>query len=526
MKFPVTASVLIAGAGPSGLMMAAQLLRYGIQPVIIDSKTAPSQHSKALAIQARSMEIFSQMGIAESFMSEGNTAKNFVLQEGEDEIARIDLSTIGAGKTPFPFVLILEQNKTERILLDYLTKNACPVFWNCSLTTIDQHAEETIVTVNCNGKNQTISCDWMIAADGAHSTVRKKLTIPFTGGTYEQKFFLADLVIQQRLNSNAIRLFLKEEGFTGLFPLQNNTVRFIGVLPKTLRERENLRFEDIKPYLTYSLDFPLEEDKCSWFATYQLHHRMAAQFKMQRCFLIGDAAHIHSPAGGQGMNTGLQDAYNLAWKIAGVINKEFDPAILNTYAEERIPVARKLLKTTDRLFSLAVAQSWFMKIARRFILPLLVKRIWKGERITERIFSLISQTGISYRDSKLSVHHSLATGYQAGDRLPYIKFYDEKLKEETDLHAWCNKTGFTLIVIGKLSERDILALAKWIKQSYVFTLNFYYLPYSKRNQSVFDSFEIRKNGKKAIIVRPDLHIGYMNDIVDIELIDGYFKEIL
>jgi 2-polyprenyl-6-methoxyphenol hydroxylase-like FAD-dependent oxidoreductase len=506
-------------------MMAAQLLRQGLHPVIIDSKTSPTNQSRALAIQARSLEIFRQLGIVDSLLKEGNIAKGLILHRGTEETSKLDLSTLSGEKSSFPYVLILEQNKTERILLDYLTTNACPVFWNTELLEIQQTDEQVTLKINRNNEEKIITSDWLVGADGAGSKVRKALNIHFTGGTYEHKFYLADLAIGQELGNDFIRIFVKDEGFAGIFPMQNGIYRFIGVLPETLKNRQNLLFEDIKPYLTFTLDFALQEEQCNWFATYQLHHRMAERFRSQRCFLIGDAAHIHSPVGGQGMNTGLQDAYNLAWKLAGVIKKELPVKILDTYVKERTPVAKKLLQTTDRLFTIAVAQGFLIRKLRSWIIPIFIKRVWKHQRTTSQIFSLVSQTGINYRESSLAVHHSHAKKVKAGDRLPYIKFYNEKRKTETDLHCWCNKSGFTLIILGKFTTRDLLALAKWIRVSYPFNLNFYYLPPSERNQHVFDSFEIKKNGKKALIVRPDMHIGYMNDIVDIELLDGYLKQI-
>jgi hypothetical protein len=333
------------------------------------------------------------------------------------------------------------------------------------------------------------------------------------------------LAIPHDFTTETIRISNKKEGFTAIFPIKNNIYRFIGTLPATLNEREDLVFKDVKPYLTYSLNYPLSEENCNWFTTYRLHHRIAERFRDQRCFLIGDAAHIHSPVGGQGMNTGLQDAYNLSWKLSGVIKKEFTSKILDSYSKERLPVASKLLITTDRLFSAIVTQNWFLKKLGRLLLPLISRTIWKTPLVTGNIFSLLSQTGISYRNSSLSVHHSHSRKIQAGDRVPYITIYDEKLEVETDLHEWCSKTGFTLLILGELSPRNLLAVAKWIKLNYPFNLNLYYLPPSKRNQNIFDHFELKENQKKAIIIRPDMYIGYINDIVDIELIDGYLKEV-
>jgi 2-polyprenyl-6-methoxyphenol hydroxylase-like FAD-dependent oxidoreductase len=517
-------SVIIVGAGPSGLMMAAQLLRYGIQPVIIDAKTSLSSESKALAVQARTLEIFRQMGLDLLALNDGTIAKGMILYQDTEKIATVNLDELGADKSPYPFVLIIEQSKTERILLDTLTSQTCPIYWNTQL--IDLHQTDQCVTVRINrsGQEEIVSCDWLIGADGASSRVRKTLGISFTGGTYQHRFFLADLKISSTLKLEHINVFLKEVGFTAVFPMKDSNYRFIGILPESLKSKADLTFNDLRPYLTYNLDFAITDECCKWFSTYQLHHRMAGRFKSQRCFLIGDAGHIHSPVGGQGMNTGLQDAYNLAWKLAGVIKGKYTERILNTYAEERMPVAKALLQSTDRLFSLAVGRNWFVRKLRHWLLPTVLRYGRSIEDLTKQVFGRISQTSINYRGRMLSLHHSQAKIIKAGDRLPYIRFYDEKLKEETDLHLWCKNAGFTLIVLGSLNKMDVLALAKWIKLTYPFDLHFFYLPYSERNSHLFDCFEMGEHSRKALIVRPDMYIGYINDIVDIELLGGYLQE--
>lgn len=523
-SLPLHSSVLISGAGPSGLMMAAQLLRYGLQPVIIDSKTELTRESRALAVQARSMEIFRQLGIDHAALSEGNVVKGLSFYQDAEAVMRLDLASSGSGISPFPYVLILEQSKTEKLLLDYLTSKACPVYWNTELLDVNLSDKQAVIRVKRDDTETTVSCDWLIAADGASGRIRKKLGISFSGGTYLSRFYLADLNIRQGPGPEDVRILLKDEGFVAIFPISSDNYRFIGMLPGTLKNRESISFEDIKPYITYTLGFPLQEERCRWFSTYQLHHRMASRFRNRSCFLIGDAAHIHSPIGGQGMNTGLQDAYNLAWKLSGVIKREYSERILDTYASERMPVAQTLIRTTDRLFTIAVSQNWLLKKLRNWFVIRALRSLWKKKDFPLKIFSRVSQTRIRYRSSSLSVHHSRSTGVKAGDRLPFIPLYDERLKEETDLHSWCSKPGFTLLVIGALSQRNLYLLAKWIKSTYPSQLNFYYLPPSPRNQLVFDRFEVKEEGKKALIIRPDMYIGYMNDIVDIDLIDLYFKE--
>jgi hypothetical protein len=173
---------------------------------------------------------------------------------------------------------------------------------------------------------------------------------------------------------------------------------------------------------------------------------------------------------------------------------------------------------------MGVSQSKVVKGIRNWLLPKLIPAIWSAEKIRKRIFTSISQTDISYRGNVLSVDHSSSKKVKAGDRLPYLTLFDEKQGKETDLHSWCRKTGFTLLVIGKLNDRDLFLLAKWITDTYPRGLNFYYLPPSEKNKHLFEFFEINEKSKKALIVRPDLHIGYLNDAVVIEMLDTYLKE--
>ncbi len=519
--------VLIVGAGPSGLMMAAQLLRYGVQPIIIDSKQGPTDESKALGVQARSLEIYRQMGIVGKIIEDGKKAQGLAFSVDGVEIADLPMTDIGEGQTPFPFIELYQQSKNERLLLDYLTQNCCPVYWETTLTSLKQTEDYAEVQLQYGEQTIPLTCNWLIGADGAHSAVRKQLNIPFYGETYRHVFYLADIELNnRRINDHMVNLFMAKSGVAGFFPLpEPNRFRAIGNLPDELDSKADLQLEDVLPYINNITKTQLHVVKNHWFTVYRLHHRMAQQFREQRCFLIGDAAHIHSPVGAQGMNTGLQDAYNLAWKLAGVINNRLRPGILDSYAAERMPVAKSLLNTTDRLFTLVMANNWFARNFKRWVLPHLLKWTWGNKSIRDGFFRRISQTGINYRNSVISLHLSQQTRVKAGDRLPYLKVFDEKKQEETDLHEWCSKPGFTLIVLGTLRETDLFALAKWITQNYSGMLNFFYLPVSGKNWPIFEAFDMKKNHLKSLIIRPDMHIGFINDKVDMLLMDNYLRNV-
>jgi len=525
---PQHTNVLIIGAGPSGLMMAAQLLRYGVQPIIIDSKEGPTNHSKALAVQARSLEIYRQMGIVDKVVHNGKPARGITFNQDGKKGPSLALTDIGKGQTQFPYLLMYQQSKNERLLLDYLTQNCCPVYWNTTLSSLSQKVNGVDIQLQNVEGNHTLTCDWAIGADGAHSLVRKELQLPFKGNTYPHLFYLLDAEMDNiDLKADYMNMFLSKNNFAGFFPMpEENSFRVIGNLPEEFTDKEDVNVDDILPYINQLTKSNTSITQNNWFTTYKLHHRMADKFRVQRCFLIGDAAHIHSPVGGQGMNTGLQDAYNLAWKLAAVINNQIKPDILDTYAAERMPVAKDLLKTTDRVFNIIMSKNFFIGLFKKWALFKLLNKLWKGDKIRLLFFRKVSQIDICYPNSDISLHLSKDIKIKAGDRLPYLKVFDEKKHEDTDIHEWCNKPGFTLIILGKFDELYLFTIAKWITQKYPGVLNFFYLPPSGKNVSVFDGLQANPHGQKAFIIRPDMYIGYINDVVDINMMDNYLQNVV
>ncbi|MEO6151142.1 MAG: FAD-dependent monooxygenase [Mucilaginibacter sp.] len=520
------AKVLIVGAGPSGLMMAAQLLRHGVQPVIIDSRKGPTDQSKALAVQARTLEIYRQLGIADRAVNEGKIASGLTFNQDGKKQASVIFEGVGNGQTPFPYILLYQQSKNERLLLNYLTQNTCPVYWDTNLLSLTQCSDSVTAQLKHNDTEYNLIADWVVGADGAHSAVRHSAGISFTGDTYPHKFYLADVELDNEIGDN-LQIYLSGKNLAAFFPMpEKNNFRIIGSIPRNLEGNAELELDEILPHLNKTTGYPVKVARNKWFTLYKLHHRMADNFREQRCFLIGDAAHIHSPVGGQGMNTGLQDAYNLGWKLAGAVTGKINTSIVSTYADERQPVARQLLNTTDRAFNFITSEGWLAQFFKKWVMAKVVTFVWGSEKLRKVFFKTVSQTGIDYRESRISLNLTPSAKIQAGDRLPYIKIYDEKQEVETDLHAWCAKPGFTLIMLGKLPEIDVFALAKWITQKYNGSLNLFYLPPSAKNSEVYDVFEIKEGQKKALIVRPDMHIGFITDVVAIEVMDNYLVNVV
>ncbi len=417
----VKTKVLIIGAGPTGLMAACLLERFGIDHVIIDKKDGPTVESRALLLHARSLEIYDQLGIANNALLQGEILEKFQMVIKNKKVREVPLGKIGEGVSPFPFVLVLEQSKNEALLLNDLLTKGGEVKWDTELISLAEHDGEVQAVVSGEGELYDIHAEYLLAADGASSMVRKFLELPFEGDTYQHKFYVADTKIETRWH-DVITLHLSPRTFVGIFPMQGtDRFRVIGILPPGHEEKPE-EFSELVPVIEQQLGAPLKVSETSWFSVYHLHHRCMEHFRYGRIFFAGDAGHIHSPAGGQGMNTGLQDAYNLCWKLAMVAGGYAGDHLLNTYEQERLPVARKLLHSTDRAFSLVTSPKWLPRFYRLYLLPFLFSFIFRFRKWRLKLFSSISQTGIRYVDSDLTVMRiTEPLAVKAGERFPYLK---------------------------------------------------------------------------------------------------------
>ena len=445
--------VLIVGAGPTGLMLANQLARRGVKPRIIDRHSGPAQQSRAMAVQARTMEIYSKMGIIDKALSLGERATGANMWANGRWTARIPVGDIGQSMSPFPFVLMLGQDDNELIMGEKLRDYGVAVEWNTELTAIEQHPDHVDVTLKLpDGSTSNIKATWVAGCDGSRSPVRELSGIKFPGAPYEQTFFVADTEATGSMKPGELNVYLWKDGFHLFFPMRGKDGwRVIGILPKDLRQRDELTFEDVVPAIQQEAGTNLNFKACHWFSTYRIYHRAAERFRDRRCFLLGDAAHIHSPAGAQGMNTGLQDAYNLAWKVALVVQGRADAALLDTYEQERIPVAKRLLETTDRAFQLIVSDGWLGSLFRTRILANVAARAMKFERVRKLAFRTIAQIGISYPASTLSqaISGLPKDAPAAGDRFPWMRLKFAANDTAEDLFERLDDRKFNLLVIGQ-----------------------------------------------------------------------------
>lgn len=491
--------ILIVGAGPTGLMLANQLGRRGIRAMIIDRHSGPAQQTRAMGVQARTLEIYAHLGIAQQAIELGaNTGGVNIWAEARHK-ARLPVSAAGSGLSPFPFVLMLGQDDNERILGDKLRDWGVAVQWNTELVGLEQQANHVAVTLKLpNGTERELKAAWVAGCDGSRSPVREHCGIAFPGAPYEHVFFVADTVATGNMVQHELNAYLWKKGFHLFFPIRGqDRWRVIGILPAHLRDRTDLTFDDVTPHLRDEVGAKLSFQHCSWFSTYRIQHRSASRFRDRRCFLLGDAAHIHSPMGAQGMNTGLQDAYNLAWKLALVVKGQADSTLLDSYEAERKPVAQRLLNTTDRVFRLIVSDTPLTALFRTKIMGNVAAIAMRRKRVQKFAFRTISQIGIRYRKSPLSQTLSdlPQSSPRAGDRFPWLRL---KLRGDgpvEDLFEQLDDTCFNLIVIGQPAPAD----------SYRSAINTVVIPADPDNDKELRCVQI--SGPSFYLLRPDGHIG-------------------
>ena len=445
--------VLVVGAGPTGLMLANQLARRGVRALIVDRHAGPSVQTRALGVQARTLEIYSHLGMVKRALELGKRATGANIWALGRRAARIPLGAIGLDISPYPFLLILGQDDNERLLGEVLRDQGMTVNWNTELVGLAQETDRVRATLRQpDGATREITAAWVAGCDGAHSAVRDLNNIAFQGAPYEHAFFVADTQAAGTMVPDELNVYLWREGFHLFFPMRGmDHWRVVGIVPPELRGKKDLTFEDVIPSVREEAGSGLSFQKCSWFSTYRIHHRRAGRFRDRRCFLLGDAAHIHSPVGAQGMNTGLQDAYNLAWKLALVVSGRAGVALLDSYENERIPVARRLLSTTDRAFSLIVSDNWLAGLFRTRVLVKVMAFAMGFDRVRKLAFRTISQTGIHYRESSLSESPAgwPEAAPRAGDRFPWLSFKFLPEGPAEDLFGKLDDTRFNLIVIGQ-----------------------------------------------------------------------------
>ena len=412
--------VLIAGAGPTGLVLALWLTRLGVRLRIVDKVATPGTTSRALGVQARTLEYYRQVGIADDVIARGLKFRAANLWVRGRRVARVPFGDFGVGVSPYPYMLMFPQDEHERFLIDRLAALGVTVERPVELVGFDDRGDRVVARLKrADGTEESCEAQYLAGCDGARSVVRDIVKAGFPGGTYTHMFYVADAVGNGPVMDGELHVALDDSEFLAAFPMAGDGhARLIGtVRDDAVDANRPLEWSDVSTGVLDRLRVGVA--KINWFSSYHVHHRVAGEFRVGRAFLLGDAAHIHSPVGAQGMNTGLGDAINLAWKLAAVVQDRAPARLLDTFAPERMAFAQRLVSTTDRAFQLVVSESPLARWVRAHVVPIVLPLVFSRDAMRRFMFRTISQTAIEYRHSALSTGE--AGGVKAGDRLPWVE---------------------------------------------------------------------------------------------------------
>jgi 2-polyprenyl-6-methoxyphenol hydroxylase-like FAD-dependent oxidoreductase len=529
-----TTDVLVIGAGPTGLTMANLLTRSGVSVRILDKKPEPTESSRAIVVHAKILELFDRLDLTDRMIEEGQPLQGAqFLSQGRPAGKLAFLNGRGAKRTPYPFGLIFGQDQTEHLLIQTLGEARIQVEWNTELLTLEQSQEGARAHVrHTDGNEETIEAKWLIGADSSHSSVRHALGLGFTGQTYAQTLFVADLDIEWDLGPRQGAMDLARGGFFLFIPmLGEGRFRLFGSLPPELADRDTLTLDDVRRIVNTGSGMHVNILKERWISIYRTHQRMAERFRVGRVFLAGDAAHIHSPAGGQGMNTGIGDAFNLAWKLALVVKGQANEKLLDSYEAERIPFARAILRGSDLGFQVLGATGSGLRLFKLLVLPQIFRLVSSLSFFKRRTFWLFAQLWTSYRKSPVVAESgSVKQGLRAGDRAPFGLFESGEDVGMSLFKKLRDQDHHLLLFEGKKptqSQADFPELEARVQD----LLNEYQVPIhlhaiAAANHSLHDAY--RADAPALFLVRPDGHIAYRGSAEDLaglrSYLDGLFHK--
>ena len=518
--------VLVVGAGPTGLTLACQLARFGVRFRIIDKQPDRAHESRALGVQARSLEVLQALGLGEALAARGRTTTRLMLHVDRDAPVAIDLGAVPRDDTRFPYILFVSQSDTEAVLDGFLEAAGAEVERRIELVAFREESTGVVCVVrHSDGREDTVRASYLAGCDGAHSTVRKEADIAFEGGAYPQTFALGDVEADGALVPEAINAFALGRGVAMFFPLGHpatwRVMAMEGTVPRPSAggddtvSTQQLSLAELQAIVDEPTGGRVRVHHPVWLTRFRLHHRQAVTYQRGRVFLAGDAAHIHSPVGAQGMNTGIQDAWNLGWKLAMVSRGLADARLLNSYHSERWPVGRTLLHATDRVFGVfarAVASrrpvsSLLQVVVRRVVAPAL-----SSPRIRAFAFHFVSQLGIRYRKSPSVTEGEpgLSKGPHAGDRLPDVRILRDG--QPAYLQQVLSSPHMHLLLCGPVAawnRVDIMTLA----QRFPGILAITYLGREQSDEALVDSSgealtRLGVERHAAYLIRPDGHVAF------------------
>jgi 2-polyprenyl-6-methoxyphenol hydroxylase-like FAD-dependent oxidoreductase len=388
----IDTDVLIVGAGPVGLLFANECARRGLRWRIVEARASQSEHSKALAIFPRTLEIFDMAGLVGPFLEVANRVTSLAVVARGRTLAHMQFAP---KETPYPFIAMVPQDVTERLLVEQLGRKGRAVEYETSFVSAAQHDDHVSVTLDQKGQRRELTAAFVVGCDGAHSAVRHLLNLPFEGAVYDALFMLADIETDETLPADELQLCPSEFGPVAIFPMSATRRRIVATIANAAGDAPSLDL--VQKILKQRAPSGIEARALYWSSYFRIHHRQVARLRVGRLFVAGDAAHIHSPFGGQGMNTGLQDAWNLVWKLDLALRGRGNERLLESYGAERRPVIKQVIKTTDFLTKAMGTANKVAQTVRDTAIPI-VSRLAPFQRA---FVQRLSQLGVAYRGSPI-----------------------------------------------------------------------------------------------------------------------------
>lgn len=514
-----TKPVLIVGAGPTGMTAAMELSRFGVPVRIVDKLLVPSTTSRALAVQARTLELFEQRGISEEMIRLGNQGGAATIYGDGKPLGKVHLGEI---KSRYNYILLLSQAETERILREQLLRQGISIERGTEMIAYAQQESHSpsgrkggvnAVLRNHEGALEELEATYLICAEGAHSIVRHTAGLEFSGKSIDESYALADLYLDSDLPDNELSIFTTQQGFMAVFPMGERHFRFMATDPKkNSKNASEPTLEELQKLYDEISHIPGHLRDITWSSRFRINSRMLHTLRDRSVFFGGDSAHIHSPAGGQGMNTGIQDMINLSWKLALVLQGKAAPELLNTYEEDRLPVIRSVVTKTETATDALNSESAIVHQLITHVAPVLLDTHFVQALST----GLISEVASNYRSSPLSQTQSAHGKLQAGDRVPDIDIRvwnfnasGEAQSRETLLYELLDPSDFTLFVAGGGGPTDFPQTWEEQFSPWHGILKMQSITAAAQADAKVQFDRSFGNSQSLLLVRPDSYLGFV-----------------
>lgn len=538
---------LIVGAGPVGLTMAAALERQGVRCRIIDKAATPSDKSKALVVWSRTLELLQGLGLTETFIASGLKIDGASVYHNGERAVHIQIAGV---ETPYPFPLMIPQSDTERLLGEYLASRGIVVERQVELVGFNESGASVSCTLQkLNGSRESLDVPWLIGCDGAHSTVRHTLGMEFTGVAEPNDWILADIHLTGPIAKNEISVYWHAKGVLVFFPITHDRFRMVADLgAASVEKRPEPTLADAQAKADERGPGGIVLSDPVWIANFRINERKVSDYRRGRVMLAGDAAHIHSPAGGQGMNTGMQDAFNLAWKLGMVVrgSGKTEP-LLTSYSQERSAVGDEVLHAVERLTTVATLRNRAAQFVRNHVAPIITSFGF----VQDRIKNAMCELSINYRGGPMSAEDwpLLGGGVPAGDRMPEFELVSATTGEKTSLFAEMRSDRWMLLAIGGANGEwgtgnggvgNVLALIQEVKRKFGDWVGVHLVIGGEVETPCADSTNVRvwRDSSEAIherlgakstavyLLRPDGYVGYRGMPADAAKVCAYLSKFL